>query len=303
MLTPEQREARRQGIGGSDAAALLGLSKWQTPLSVYLEKIGEGDDEDLSANDCIHFGNILEPIVADEYARRTGKEVFIEPDALIHPQYDWMRANIDRRIKGEDAVLECKTAGTFVKDQWGEEASDNIPDAYLMQCAHYAAVCDVSRVDIAVLIGGQEFRIYTYQRNKALEEKLIERERHFWHEHVLKRVPPPPANPAEAMQLWPREKVETSIAAPEILETIATLRNTKQQIKVLQGKVGELQTKIVSQMQEAGMLIDSAGHKLATWKAQKANRFDSTTFKQKEPELYQQYVKTSQHRVLRLASL
>jgi putative phage-type endonuclease len=119
---------RRRGIGGSEAAAILGLSPWATPLDVYLDKIGEG--EDVEETEAMYFGTILEGVVADEFSRRTGLKVRRRNALLTHPDYPWMIANIDRMVVG-GGLLECKTCNAF--NPW----NGVVPEHYQIQVQHY----------------------------------------------------------------------------------------------------------------------------------------------------------------------
>ena len=179
---------RKTYLGGSDLGAVIGVNKYKTALDVYLEKTSEHYPE--TSNDGTYWGNVLEDVVAQEYSKRVNLPVEVETKLLRHKEHEFLAANIDRWVGNKEYVLECKTAGFMMSKEWGEEGSDSIPESYLVQSAWYAAICDVPKVDIAVLIGGQDFRIYTYQRNKEFEDKLIKIACNFWHNHVLKRIPP-----------------------------------------------------------------------------------------------------------------
>lgn len=303
MLTAKQRKERQAGIGGSDAAAIASFSKWKSAVDVYLEKIGEIEPSDLSGNEAVYFGSLLENIVAEEYARRTGYTVECSPSLLKHSNYPWMIANIDRWVKtnNETRVLECKTASAYSFQQWGEEHSDEIPTDYLLQIAHYAIVCNVAVVDLAVLIGGQRFRLYTYYRNQKLEEKLIELEHDFWHNHVLKKEPPQIKSYRDALALWSHDNgSEITIADHALIDNINQLQQLKQQIKQFEQAADALQADITANMRNATTLLDYSGCPLATWKTQTSQRFDTTAFKHSHPELYKQFTKPISSRVFRL---
>ena len=102
---------RLTGIGGSDAACVVGLNPYKLPLQLYLEKRGELAEADLSDNAAVRWGNLLEDVVADHFAETTGKSVRRNAELLRSEQWPWMIAHIDRELVDEDAILECKTAG------------------------------------------------------------------------------------------------------------------------------------------------------------------------------------------------
>jgi putative phage-type endonuclease len=188
MLTTEQLEARKAGIGGSDVASIVGISPWKSKHQLYLEKRGEIEEEVLDS-EIIHFGNVLEDVVAQEYARRNDVKVQRRNDMIKHEKYPWMLANIDRKVVGRKKGLECKTADKFTRGKWGEDGSDDVPDHYRTQSEHYMIVTGLPEWDLAVLIGGNEYRQYHLQQDKELSEMIIEQEAIFW-DAVKKGIPP-----------------------------------------------------------------------------------------------------------------
>lgn len=189
MLTAEQRETRKTGIGGSDVASIVGMSPWKAANEVYLEKRGEIEEENIDEKEIIIFGNLLEDVVASEYARRNSVKVERRNQVIRHSKYDFMLANIDRKVVGIRKGLECKTADKFTRGNWGADGSDEVPDYYHIQCGHYMNVLNYSEWDLAVLIGGNEYRQYHLQRDKELSEMLLEACIKFW-EMVKKGEPP-----------------------------------------------------------------------------------------------------------------
>jgi len=191
---PSDRDAwlklRDMGVGGSDAGVIAGVNNYKTKHELYLEKRGLMEAPDLSANQAVHFGNVLEDVVAQEYAERTGQKVRRNNFMLKSLEFPYMLANLDREVVGDtDKGLECKTAGAFMRDQWGEDGSDQVPDHYLLQVQHYMAVTGKKLFDLAVLLGGQDFRIYTIPRDETLITSLRTLEGVFWR-HVEKEEPP-----------------------------------------------------------------------------------------------------------------
>ena len=181
---------RRRGIGGSDIGAILGLSRWRSPLDVYLDKIGEAEEQESS--DAMYWGVVLESVVADEYARRTGSKVRKINAILAREDEPWRRASVDRIVIGCRKILECKTAGAHMTQEWGPDGSDEIPDVYRAQVAWYQHVLDYDTADLAVLIGGRDYRIYHLQRDRELERLIVDAADRFWLEHVRKKITPDP---------------------------------------------------------------------------------------------------------------
>lgn len=289
---------RKQFIGGSDVAALLGMSHYKTALDLYFDKTSEEVNADeISAP--AYWGIQLEDIVANEYSKRTGIPIRLEPNTILHPEYPFLGASIDRWAG--DHILECKTAGFMQGKQWGESGTDNIPTAYIFQCAWYAMICNVERVDIAVLIGGNDFRIYTYNKNPALEEKIKEAAISFWNNHIIPRIPPEPISNTDTLKLYENSTFGATITADEkIYELLNEIKAHKTQIKRLTTIVKNKSTEIFNYMKDAEILLDPQGNPLATWRNQSTTRFDAKAFKAEYNDLYTKYIKNSNSRVFRL---
>ena len=128
-------EARKTYIGRSDLGAIVGVSRYKTALDVYLEKTSELSEE--VNNDATYWGNVLEEVVAQEYSKRTNLPLKTETTLLRHKEHEFLGANIDRWVGSKEYVLECKTASFMMARDWGEEGTDQIPESYIVQVAHY----------------------------------------------------------------------------------------------------------------------------------------------------------------------
>ncbi|KVD35461.1 endonuclease [Burkholderia ubonensis] len=192
MNAREQWLADRQaGIGGSDAAAALGVSRYKTQYQLWAEKTGRLEPENLDDVERIRFGNLMEEIIAREYARRNDVKVQRRNAIIEHPKYSFMRANVDRLVVGVRRGLECKNVDSlaFRFGEWGEPGTDQVPDEYLMQCHHYMIVLDYPEWHLAACVGGNKLCTYIIQRDAELEETIIEREHAFW-QHVEREEAP-----------------------------------------------------------------------------------------------------------------
>ena len=210
MTRDEWLAIRAKGIGSSDAAAAIGLSSYKCALSLWLEKTGRQPSEDLSNKEAVVWGTVLEPVVAKMYAERTGRKVRRVNAVLQHPEHAFMLANLDREVITEDGtgVLEIKTAGFYSAQLW----EDGVPVAYQCQVLHQLAVTGHAWADVAVLLGGQEFRIYRIERDEEKIGDLIRREAHFW-QQVRQDWQPEPDGSSDAAAalgwLFPRDDGQT----------------------------------------------------------------------------------------------
>jgi len=188
MSREEWLSVRGNGIGSSDAAVAVGISPYKSPLELWLEKTNRQPAPDLSDNDAVFWGTTLEHIIANVYAERTGAKVRKVNAVLQHPEYLFMLANLDRLVlhpTDGNGILEVKTAGLHSAPFWEE----GVPDSYQCQVLHQLAVTGKEWCDVAVLIGGQDFRIYRVIRDDAKIADLIQREEQFW-QCVVQDVPP-----------------------------------------------------------------------------------------------------------------
>ncbi|MCS3472593.1 putative phage-type endonuclease [Pseudomonas sp. JUb42] len=207
---------RKQGIGSSDAAAAVGLNPYKSQLELWLEKTGrdaslpklDAQDEESPA----YWGNVLEPIVAAHYTKRSGHRVRRINAVLQHPDptLTWMLANIDREVIGAEEVqiLECKTAGINGASLWKE----GVPEYVQLQVMHQLAVTGKQAADVAVLLGGQHLEIHRIERDDSMIAQLIELERLFW-DYVVTDTPPPADGSVSADQalrcLYPQDNGQT----------------------------------------------------------------------------------------------
>jgi putative phage-type endonuclease len=288
---------RKNYLGGTDLSSIAGLNPYRTALDVYLDKTS--DDIACETSPAMRWGTLLEDTIAKEYAEVTGQTIEIEPNTIYHPSMKFLGANIDRWVGDKEYVLECKTAGFTRGKEWGEEGTDQIPESYLVQVAYYAAICAVPKIDIAVLIGGQDFRIYTYERTKELEDKLIKIACNFWHNHIEKMIPPKCVSTRDTFNLFPQSNYHEIVAESNIIEKLQELKGAKEEESRIQSTIEKLKTDIQEFMRDYDVLIDNNGNVIATWKnSTPRSFFDLKRFKDEAKDLYLKYSSyTKQSRV------
>lgn len=295
---------RRLGIGGSDAAAICGQDPWRSPLEVWLDKTGQLPDDDRDSEPA-QWGRILEPVVADEVARRTGVELVEVASTLAHPDRQWMLANVDRAAYdgGEVGVYEGKTGGQFTASDW---ADDQVPDRYLLQGMHYLAVTGLPWLLFGVLIGGQRLEIRRVARDQGLIEHLVRIEHDFW-QLVEDGTPPPPDGSRACTELlahmWdvtPGKVVtlDRSEVAP-LIEQRTTAAAAEKAAKAAKAEAENRLKALIADAEEA---IDPDGRRLFTWKAQTRTGFDTAAALAAHPDLLTPYQTTTSFRVLRTAT-
>ena len=263
----EWLEARRKTITGTDVSAIAGLNPYRTALDVYCDKLGLTEPQ--ADNPAMEFGRRLESVIAEKYAEENGVK-------LIHGEFvskdGWMGGTPDRLIEGVDRGLEIKTAGAFRAKDWGESGTDNIPEAYLCQIAWYMAICEKSEWDVAVLIGGQDYRQYRLKRSLRLENRLIELAQQFRERHLLTRTPPVIDGSKSASEyiraMFPRDRSpEFLTSTPEISALVGDLILERQRSAEIELRVNELENKIKAAIGEAPGISGEWGR--ISWKAGK----------------------------------
>lgn len=293
MPHQEWLQQRKQGLGASDASIAVGLNPFQSPLSLWMNKTGRSKDHEvpLTEDSPLTWGTILEPIVAEHYAKRTGRKVRRVNAILQHPDYPWMLANLDRAVVGDDEVqiLECKTAGVHSAKLW----NDGVPEYIQLQVQHELAVTGYQAADVAVLIGGQKLEIYRINRDEVLITQLIALEQQFWH-YVEKDVPPPAdgsISSDEALRLlYPNDNQQTLDLREDVAanDCFTELLGVRDKLTALQDSENQLKQRLQEIMQAHSIALFQDGK--ITWKQSKpVMRFNSKSFKSEHAELYQRY--------------
>jgi len=285
-------EDRRKGIGGSDAGAICGVSPYRTPLQVWQDKRGlSGVVPD---NNSMEWGRLLEPVIRQKYSDKTGRAVkILSPDDPIihHPQYPFMLANLDG-FTDDQRVVEIKTAK--FPAGWGEPGSDEIPMVYIFQVQHYMAITGFPIADVAVLIGGSDFRLYEVPADKEMQEMMIEKEVAFW-KLVQDATPPPPVNLEDVERLYRKSHADIMTATMPVVESLKRLQKIKGSIELLEADEEKEKAFIFGYMKDADTLSDIDGSILATWKnAKSVSRVDLKALQKEQPEVYKKYLRVGE---------
>jgi putative phage-type endonuclease len=282
----QSQEQRRRRIGGSDIAAICGLSPWKTPLQVYMEKIGQGEGQEQT--DAMSYGLMVEPMLRQFYSNTTGRTVIV-PDLIEHPRYPFIVGSLDG-IADRVRVWEGKTSRS--SRDWGEPGSDEIPIYYMTQVQLYMMVTRLEVCDVTVSFAGTMPVNFEVPSDRELQEMLLERAVEFW-KMVEKRTPPDPIGFTDAMLLFGRQsRVGKVIAGSDNVEAWTRLKVIAKETKSLEAEAEELKGKIMLTLGENDTLVDAGGKVLATWKEAKAGEmFDLKKFQAENPSLYLKYIK------------
>lgn len=288
MTHEDWLESRRHGIGGSDAGAILGVSKWGSPLTVWMEKMGKAPVKE--PNEAMRQGTDLEPYVVKRFVELMREEEGIDIKVrrcnkiLKHPTKPWMLANIDRDIVGMDAGLECKTTSPMTKcDYEGGE----IPPQYYAQIQHYMAVTGASHWYLAVLIYSKKFHVINVPRDDNYIDVLIQREEDFWNNYVMKGIAPFPtgveSEPDMITALYPMVTSSEEVDLSDIKDTLVLLDMQRQAKKRIEDDIAELEGRIKMALGEKsrGMTDDYR----VTWSQYTSSSLDKKKMLEDHPEL------------------
>ncbi|KHK54105.1 endonuclease [Ralstonia sp. A12] len=288
-------EVRRTGIGGSDAAAAVGLNPFKSQTELWLEKVGRAADlpkpDPNDTSEPVFWGSMLEPIVAAAYTLKTGRRVRKVNAVLRHPEVPFMLANLDREVVGvpDVHILECKTAGEFGARHW----QDGVPEYVQLQVQHQLAVTGKRAADVAVLLCGQQLAVYRIERDDELIARLIQLEGEFW--RYVETDTPPPGDGSESADralrcLYPRDSGGTVDFSDDrqLSATFADLVAVREQIETLEVAAAKLKQSIQFAMGDASRALFDTGE--VTFRRSKDSAStDLERLLADHPELAQQY--------------
>ncbi|AZN43381.1 YqaJ viral recombinase family nuclease [Paenibacillus albus] len=282
---------RKKGIGGSDAAAIAGMNPWKSPVAVFLDKTGQLPEQE--AGEPAYWGNVLEDVVAKEFAIRTGLKVQRSNKLYRHPNHPFMLGNVDRIVTDGNkrrGVLEVKTANAWAAEDWEDGKT---PDHYALQLQHYMAVLGLHYGHFAVLIGGNRFETRYVERDELVVKTLIAIEEDFWKNNVLKGIPPMVDGTGASTDLlnylYPTSRPEHYLTlTDEQAPLITELRAAQAAAKDAEYRLDEAKNRIKAEMGDAEALLYGE-EKVVTWKSHDETRLDTKAIKAAEPDLYERY--------------
>ena len=261
---------RRTGIGGSDAGAIMGVSPYKGAFSVWADK--QGKLPPIEDNEAMRQGRDLEDYVARRFSEASGLRVRHEYSMLRSVEHPCMLADIDRRIIGERAGLECKTSRDITMARY---RNGDYPMEYYCQCLHYLAVTGWDCWYLAVLVYGTDLLIYKICRNEVLDdiEALIKAEEAFWDSHVVLDQPPAPdaldSTAAALGSVYPCEDGTTVCADQDADQALTELAALKAQRRSLDRQITERENQIKAAMGEAEVMAGSSVS--ASWRTSERN--------------------------------
>lgn len=297
MSREDWLKARKQGVGGSDAAAIMEATKFASPLSVYLDKLDLVPEKPMT--EAMQQGIDCEEVVAQRFARETGLKITKCYRMFRSEAYPFMQANIDRCVLGDGFIgLECKTTSAWNPTSFRD---GDIQPNYYWQCQHYMAVTGAPYWYLAVMVFSTGFYIFRIQRNDEHIAELIRRETAFW-DMVQRREPPLPtgvdADEQAVAQLSGTATIDSRITIDDMRGDLDTLQLLQTDAKKLDEKIRAIQQQLKLRM---GAYTEAdCGRFTVTYRPQETTRIDSKRLKAEAPETWRMYSTTTSSRVLRI---
>lgn len=300
-------ENRKKGIGGSDIGPICGVSPFTSARQTYLTKTDQYTEAlkpGAAAQERMYFGRLLEPVVADEYAKRAKDDIVAihTIDATLnHKDYPWALANIDRLIEYKDGtlgVLECKTTSEYNNDDW---ENGKILLTYIYQINWYLWILGLEKGAFACLVGGNKFYHYDVFRNdELLKETIIPAAKTFWFDNVLKLKEPmmQAADTDFTDTLYSAvvknsEIVLDSDVANDLAKTVVECKEKAKEIKAI---MDEAQNRLKDMLKETE--IGYTKDYTIKWSPRTQQRIDSKALKENFPEIYQQVLNRISYRAM-----
>ena len=288
---------RRESIGGSDAASVIGLNPYKSAYSLWAEKTKKVPE--FEGNLATEVGSYLEEFVAKKFEQETGKKVRRENAFIYNDKYPHSHANVDRVICNESALLEIKTTDSLNLKKF---KNNEYPANYYCQAMHYLAITGKERCYLAVLIGNKEFRWFTIERDEEEIAALMKAEESFWNN--VKTNTPPAVDGTDSTSktistIYPDSDGDTvSLMAYEtdLMQYLAL----GTQIKALKEQQDEMANRVKAFMSEAGR-GESNRYKVS-WATSVKKTFDTKAFQADHKDIdLNKYYKTSSYRTFKVS--
>lgn len=271
MITEEQRKARLQGLGASDSPIIMGSSTYKTPYELFLEKTGIISMTEQVETERQFWGNKLESVILQHFAELNGVDV-TTPDTVHHKDYDFLFANLDGYIPIQNAVVEVKNVGSFMRKEWDDSFQDGVPAQYLIQIAKQVMVAEADKGYFAILIGGNEYLQFEYERDQELENMILEADLKFW-ECVQTKTEPALVNLNDYKLKFPTSVPDKKISSTPFIDgALSLFVNAKQRASKEEELMEKAKMDIMAHMGDSDCLINSEGKNIATWKTGKRGR-------------------------------
>lgn len=296
MPREEWLKLRRTGIGGSDAGTICCLNPYSSRIELWADKTGRLPDKE--DNEAMRTGRDLEEYVAARFCEATGKKVERRNAIFQHDKFDFITANIDRKVVGENAGLECKTTSAFAKSDFENGV---IPPYYYCQCMHYMNVMGFEKMYLAVLVMGTAFYWYEIPYKPSEGEALLNMEVKFWNDYIVPDIRPEPDGSESAKNTLDaifEDRVENMITIFEQEKIAAKLAEIKAQKKEIEVEEKRFQQLLVNALGENTRGVTENYE--VSYLSRERTGIDSKKLKSEFPEVYEKVKNETTYNVFSL---
>lgn len=304
MQTIAPGHDRSKFLGGSDIAAVLGISPWRTPLDLWQDKSkprAEGERKKVFSRGIRWESVVAEMLVERLEADGHSVEIIGTNNRYKDQEHPFMAAEIDFEIKldGSDEItnVELKTVHPFKMKEWGESDTDHMPVHYTAQVMWGLGVTKRKSGILAALFGADELRAYPVERDEETVVALRQQGVNFWQNHVLTGIPPEPITIEDTDKLF-RDEANVALSAdPDISEWLMRMRFIRAEIKARESEADALEFQIRKAMGANTQIVLPNGKTACEWKSRSGSYLDETALKEAHPSIARQFTRKWNKRV------
>jgi predicted phage-related endonuclease len=320
LAKPAAMPDRAQFIGGSDAAAVLGVSDWMTPLELFQKKVGTAPPEKPNPRlDSIRrAGHELEPhilrlLLAKLREQGLEVELLARNARYVDQEHTFLGCEIDFELRITGTVLingsevyfdgehingDCKSSQGFWRWKWGAEGSDDVPIAYAAQFMHGLGITKRRWCIVAALIGLHDVAIFWVRHDAETIAAMREKEVAFWLDHVQTKVEPDPLKFSDIRALFPQDNGRTVEATAEVATQVERIQKLERQVAITEAEIEDLKVSVGEYVGDF-MRLTVQGREVLTFKRQRITKLDAQALRRQHPGLAALFEKTQEVRVLR----
>lgn len=296
MTHEEWIELRKSSIGGSDSSVCVNMNQYSSLITLYADKMGVSKEKETT--EAMRLGTDLEAYVAERFCEKEDKKVRNDFGMYADDEYDFLTANIDRKVVGENAGLECKVMGSF--NGYNLEAGE-VPAHYYCQCQHYCMVMGFEKVYLAILVLQRGLFVNEIKRDDDFIAQMRQAEIDFWKNYVEKSIAPEPDGSESSIEtlkeMYPTATKETELAIPGLDRMIQDYKAFKELENEYKEKAERTKGIICAKLGTTEIGIgDMYG---CSWKNQSKKGFDYKRLEAELPDIYKKYATVSEYRVFR----
>jgi predicted phage-related endonuclease len=319
---PVDLKDRSTFLGGSDAAAVMSLSPWMTPVQLWEFKTHRAEKEqdvDEAREKRFARGKKLEPFIVEmtvDKLQDSGLvvELVKTNHVYVDAQYPFLACEIDFEMRlwgevwingepvvfdGEHVNADAKSVTGFARKKWGEEGSEEVPVEYAAQFMHGLSVTGRKYCVVAALRSFDDVDIYWVVADDETIAAMRQKEVAFWNDHILADVPPDPLNFEDVKRVWPVATIDVLEVTEEVAEDAKRLKSIRAAKKLLEEQEEELQARIGRAIGAAATVM-YGGKPLLTFNVERMTKFDRKGLQAAHPDICERFTQRGTHRVMRL---